>query len=45
MMALRKRARERLGPRFDVGQFHDWILANGSMPLQVLEEYVEGKLR
>jgi uncharacterized protein (DUF885 family) len=43
MIALRKRAQERLGPRFDIRQFHEWILANGSMPLQVLEQHVEEK--
>jgi uncharacterized protein (DUF885 family) len=45
MMALRKHAQERLGTRFDIRQFHEWIIANGSMPLQVLEQSVEEKLR
>ena len=45
MMALRKRAQERLGSRFDIRQFHEWIIGNGSMPLQVLEQVVEEKLR
>ncbi len=45
MIALRKRAQERLGSRFDIRQFHEWIIAKGSMPLQVLEQYVEEKLR
>ena len=44
MIALRKRAQDRLGARFDIRQFHEWILANGSMPLQVLEGYVNAKL-
>jgi uncharacterized protein (DUF885 family) len=45
MMALRKRAQERLGDRFDIRQFHEWVLANGSMPLQVLEQVVDEHLR
>lgn len=45
MMALRKHAQERLGARFDIRQFHEWVIANGSMPLQVLEASVEEKLR
>ena len=45
MMALRKRAQERLGPRFDIRQFHEWIIGAGSMPLQVLEQVVEEKLQ
>ena len=31
-----------LGPRFDVKAFHDLILAQGSVPLPVLEQQVRG---
>jgi uncharacterized protein (DUF885 family) len=44
MIDLRRRAQEQLGPRFDIRQFHEWILGNGSMPLSVLEEYVQEKI-
>jgi uncharacterized protein (DUF885 family) len=41
ILALRKRAQERLGSRFDIKAFHEQILAGGSMPLQILQEKVE----
>jgi len=33
---LREQARQRLGPRFDIKGFHDAVLMNGDMPLEVL---------
>jgi uncharacterized protein (DUF885 family) len=41
ILALRNRAQDRLGSRFDIKAFHDQILAGGSMPLQILQEKVE----
>jgi len=37
---LRDAARAALGPRFDVRQFNDAIIRNGSVPLAVLEQIV-----
>ena len=37
---LRALAEERLGADFDVRAFHDVVLANGSVPLSILEELV-----
>ncbi len=38
---LRKMAEEKMGARFDVRSFHDAILANGSVPLTVLEAEIK----
>lgn len=38
---LRERAKSKLGSRFDIRDFHDTVLGNGAVPLNVLEELVE----
>jgi len=38
--ALRKRAEDELGSDFDLREFHDAILENGSVPLDVLEQHI-----
>ena len=38
---LRARAEKALGAKFDLRRFHDAVLANGSVPLPVLEQQIE----
>jgi uncharacterized protein (DUF885 family) len=40
--ALRQRAQQRLGPRFDLRAFHDTVLTAGPVPLDTLDDLVEG---
>lgn len=39
---LRQRAQQRLGPLFDLRQFHNVVLDQGPLPLTVLDTHVEG---
>jgi uncharacterized protein (DUF885 family) len=40
ILKLREEARKRLGAKFDIRVFHDEVLANGALPLDVLDSEV-----
>jgi uncharacterized protein (DUF885 family) len=42
---LRKKSEERLGSNFDVREFHDVVLKNGALPLNLLDMQVEQWLK
>ena len=41
ILELRESAKKQLGSKFDLRQFHDVVLTNGALPLDVLEQLVE----
>jgi uncharacterized protein (DUF885 family) len=41
ILELRTLAEKQLGPKFDIREFHDVILRNGTLPLDILEEQVQ----
>ncbi len=41
MLELREKAKDALGDRFDIKQFHNVILENGALPLNILENKVD----
>jgi len=40
IMELRRRAQRELGPRFDIRDFHEAVLSQGALPLDILDEQV-----
>jgi uncharacterized protein (DUF885 family) len=41
IVELRRQAQQALGERFNIKEFHNILLMNGSMPLQILEDQVQ----
>ena len=48
ILALRDHAMDRLGPRFDIRKFHNVVLTNGALPMellgQVVDEWIEREM-
>jgi prolyl oligopeptidase len=45
IIELRKNAERTLGQRFDIREFHDVVLANGILPLEILERQVNNYIQ
>jgi uncharacterized protein (DUF885 family) len=41
IVRLRERARDALGPQFDLRRFHHAVLRNGAIPLTLLDDEIE----
>jgi uncharacterized protein (DUF885 family) len=41
ILALRQRAMDQLGPKFDIKKFHDVVLGNGAVPMGILARLVD----
>jgi uncharacterized protein (DUF885 family) len=44
ILRLRQKAQQRLGDAFDIREFHDVVLGNGALPLEILEEQIDAWL-
>jgi uncharacterized protein (DUF885 family) len=42
ILELRAKAQQQLGPKFDIRAFHDAILDQGPLPLDLLETRING---
>ena len=48
ILELRQRVLDKLGDQFDIKEFHNLVIGNGALPLEILErlvdDYIQGKL-
>lgn len=45
ILELRQRAEEQLGEDFDIREFHDAVLKNGAVPMQILEQVIDAYIK
>jgi uncharacterized protein (DUF885 family) len=44
ILELRQRAMDSLGDQFDIKEFHNLVIGNGAVPLEILEQLVDEHL-
>jgi uncharacterized protein (DUF885 family) len=42
ILELRSKAKQALGDRFDLKAFHDQVIDSGALPLDLLEQRIDG---
>jgi len=41
ILELRQRTKDELGDQFDIKEFHNLVIGNGALPLDILEQLVD----
>jgi uncharacterized protein (DUF885 family) len=42
ILELREKAKSELGEKYDLRKFHNVVLKNGAVPLEILEDLIDG---
>jgi uncharacterized protein (DUF885 family) len=45
ILDLRQRAEQQLGEKYDIREFHDVVLKNGALPMQLLSDVVDAYIQ
>ena len=45
ILELRQRAEQQLGEKYDIREFHDAVLKNGAVPMQILEDVIDAYIK
>jgi len=45
ILELRQRAEDQLGEKYDIREFHDAVLKNGAVPMQILEDVIDAYIK
>ncbi len=45
IVKLRQKAKKELGEEFDLVEFNGWILENGAIPLQILSQHIDNRIK
>ena len=45
ILDLRQRAEQQLGEKYDIREFHDVVLKNGALPMQILGDVVDAYIQ